>query len=256
MKGVNDMNEHEIFPNSPIKKVIFQIIFPNLFYLETKIPNIQVRIMEKFPDSALLIQQKFQFSEIGAEKPQMDENENLVNNKIWEFRSKNGDKLTISSNSLSILSENYVTYDNPEYPDAFKNIIFYVLDAFFEEIKLPILYRMGLRYINEFDIKEKTKSYYENLINTNFPLTKFDIASSVDMIFKTTYIIDNNKINLIEIMQPNDKGENTLVLDIDAYNEQIPTEDITPKIDALHKSIDDIFFGAVKDGAIQKMRGE
>jgi hypothetical protein len=36
----------EVFPNPTVKQVAFEIRFPNLFYLESKIGELQVKIME------------------------------------------------------------------------------------------------------------------------------------------------------------------------------------------------------------------
>jgi len=45
------MQINEVFPNPTVKQVIFQIRFPNLFYLESKIGEYQLKIMQRFPES-------------------------------------------------------------------------------------------------------------------------------------------------------------------------------------------------------------
>ena len=44
----------EIFSNPTVKKVIFQIRFPNLFFIENKIGDFQLKIMGMFPESKLI----------------------------------------------------------------------------------------------------------------------------------------------------------------------------------------------------------
>ena len=43
----------EIFPFPTVKHVIFQIKYPNLFYLENRIGDFQMKIINEFPDSKL-----------------------------------------------------------------------------------------------------------------------------------------------------------------------------------------------------------
>jgi hypothetical protein len=59
------MTINEVFPNPTVKQVVFQIHFPNLFYIESKIGELQMRIMEKFPESAILFRQQVIFADMG-----------------------------------------------------------------------------------------------------------------------------------------------------------------------------------------------
>jgi hypothetical protein len=43
----------EVFPNPTVKQVVFQVKFPNLFYLENKIGDFQMKIMKDYPKSEL-----------------------------------------------------------------------------------------------------------------------------------------------------------------------------------------------------------
>jgi hypothetical protein len=52
----------EIFPNPTVKQVIFQIRFPNLFYIENKIGDFQLKIMKEFPKSAIAISKTICYS--------------------------------------------------------------------------------------------------------------------------------------------------------------------------------------------------
>ena len=58
----------EIFPYPTVKQVVFEIRFPNLFYIENKIGEFQTKIMKEFPESALLFQRKFFFADVGTEE--------------------------------------------------------------------------------------------------------------------------------------------------------------------------------------------
>ena len=77
----------EIFPNPTVKQVIFQIKFPNLFYLESKIGDFQTKILSTFPESALLFRRKIVFAELGpkGKLEELPESQEEQGNKIWQF---------------------------------------------------------------------------------------------------------------------------------------------------------------------------
>ena len=58
---------NEIFPHPTVKRVVFQIRFPNLFYIENKIGDFQMKIMKEFPQSALIFRKQVVFADIGPE---------------------------------------------------------------------------------------------------------------------------------------------------------------------------------------------
>lgn len=139
----------EIFPNPTVKTVIFQIKFSNLFYLENKIGDLQLKMLEKFPDSSLAIRKQLLFADIGPQTKIEDiKMEESQGTKIWQFKSGKNYSLNILTDSLDITSEYHKTY-NLEGADKFRDIIAYVLDIFFDIIPIPNIKRIGLRYIDE-----------------------------------------------------------------------------------------------------------
>lgn len=154
------MSIDEVFPNPTVREVIFQIRFPNLFYMENKIGDLQLEIMEEFPKSALLIRRKVVFADVGAGERISEIGNDLDQGtgiKIWQFSSKKNFQLNVTSDSLDITSQHHKTYDL-EGGDKFRDIIRYVLDCFFQITKIPILSRIGLRYIDECPIPSDRKS--------------------------------------------------------------------------------------------------
>ncbi|MCK7523160.1 MAG: hypothetical protein MZV64_38560 [Ignavibacteriales bacterium] len=78
----------DIFPNQSVKKVIFQIRFPNLFYIESKIGDFQLRIMEMFPSSSLLFRKQLLFADLGPDVKPADifnKDDSQSGKKIWQF---------------------------------------------------------------------------------------------------------------------------------------------------------------------------
>jgi hypothetical protein len=61
------MPSDEVFKNPTVKQVIFQITFPNLFYIENKMGEFQQKIMNEFPESVLLYRRQFAWADVGPE---------------------------------------------------------------------------------------------------------------------------------------------------------------------------------------------
>jgi len=51
--------ESEVFPNPTVSKVIFQIRFPALFYVDSRMGEFQLKVIEMFPVSALAVRRQF-----------------------------------------------------------------------------------------------------------------------------------------------------------------------------------------------------
>jgi len=109
------MEMKEVFPRPLVKQVIFTINFPNLFYIEDKIPNLQEKIMDKFPESNLLFRRNILIADLGPNVNISDlDDDKLKTEKIWQFGSPNKYELNITTKQLDISSKFHKTYDNPE----------------------------------------------------------------------------------------------------------------------------------------------
>jgi len=173
----------EVFPNPTVKQVIFQITFPNLFYIESKIGELQMKIMDKFPESALVFQHKVMFA-VGEDDKIDDFRQKIPQEqvgKIWKFDNPTlGYQLQILSNSLSITSGFHKTYNNKKSVNRFRDIIETVLKPFLDLTHLPTVNRIGLRYIDECPFKEKTTQSFRSHFKSCFSTTRFSIEESVE----------------------------------------------------------------------------
>ena len=83
------MSISKVFPNPTVKHAIFQIRFPNLFSMEHKIGDLQLKIMEEFPQSTLLFRRQILFADIGPETKFEDipsDSDKETGKKIWQFK--------------------------------------------------------------------------------------------------------------------------------------------------------------------------
>ena len=101
------MGSDQIYPNSLVKKVCFQIRFPNLFYLADRIGNYQAKIMKQFPESKLLMRRQFMVITGTLGKKEQEElsagKQDDSIEKVWVFESGKGVTLEVSSGSRRLV---------------------------------------------------------------------------------------------------------------------------------------------------------
>lgn len=247
------MRTKEIFPYPTVKEVIFQIRFPNLFYIEDKIGELQLRIMKEFPNSSLLFRRQAFFVDAG---PQIKEGNIKFDEekgaKIWQFESPKKYKLNVLSNSLDISSNYHKSYDLGDV-NKFRDIIVFTVNNFLEIIRLPLITRIGLRYIDECPIPEKRNEKFLSYYGSTFPLSRFNIEDAIEMEFVTRIIKDNYFLRYGESLKIVE-GSYKLILDFDAYAENISPEIYLSTTDDLHNIISEEFFNTVKEPVRNYMR--
>jgi uncharacterized protein (TIGR04255 family) len=249
------MSINEVFPNPTVKQVIFQIKFPNLFYIENKIGDLQLKIMEEFPQSALLFRKQIVFADIGPGVKLENISSDLekeAGKKIWQFKSNKDFQLNVLSDSLDISSQYHKTY-NSEGGDKFRDIIKFVLDRFFEIVSIPIIHRIGFRYIDECPIPSKNNSVFRLYYNSIFPLDRFNLADANEMDFKTVIKKEEYYLRYIESLQKIG-NEYKLILDFDGFAENIHSKDYLTITDKLHAIILEEYEKTIKEPVYQYMR--
>jgi len=246
----------EVFPNPTVKQVLFAIRFPNLFYIENKIGEFQLKVMEEFPESALLHRKTFTWVDVGPEVKPVDIESKLEKEpsgqKIWQFRSTKDFQLNVLSNSLDITSNYHKTY-RLEGGHKFRDIIEFVLARFFEVISLPVLSRIGLRYIDECPIPSKENSAFRSFYNSVFPLDRFDLTDAEEMDFKTMVKRGNYYLRYVESLQKVQDGYK-LILDFDGFATAVKPNDCLVITDDLHDLISSEYEKAIKEPLKQYMR--
>lgn len=247
---------NEVFPNPTVKKVIFQIRYPNLFYIENKIGDFQLKVMAEFPESALIFRQRMIFADFGPdvkiEKQFQDKPEENAS-KIWQFKSPKGYALNVMGDSLDITSEFHKTYNNQASDNRFRDIIELVVNCFFEVMAVPTVKRIGLRYIDECPIPEKTNEKFKEFYESTFPLTRFKLEDAIEMVFRTAVNRGENYLRFMETLGRNEE-EYKLILDFDAYSEKVEPERVLQITDDLHDLIIKEYEKSIKEPVFEHMR--
>jgi uncharacterized protein (TIGR04255 family) len=178
---------------------------------------------------------------------------NIVS-KIWEFKSKDGIEVKVQTNQVNIISQKHKTYNNKTSETKFRDVIDFVISNFLNTINLPIINRIGLRYIDECPLPSKNNATLKKLYNLTFPIDRFPI-NDIDLIyFNINTIRKKHKLIYQEAFGKNNKGEEKLTLDFDGFENEISSADYLKITDELHDVIKEEYFGVIKEPIKKYMR--
>lgn len=248
----------EVFKNPTVKQVIFQIRFPHLFYIENRIAELQLKIMKEFTESQLRYKKIFSFGEAGPDVNVAEIEKNIregeSGQKMWTFRSPKNYELNIQSNSLDITSKCHKTYNLGD-ENKFRDVIDSVLGHFFEIVSVPLISRIGLRYIDECPIESKSSESFRSYYNSVLPLDRFNMVNALVMNFRVVTKLDKHFLMYAESLMEKE-GKYILVLDFDGYAESIEPKDCMSVTDELHALISEEFEKTIKEPVKAYMRKE
>lgn len=246
--------EREIYQNPTVKKVVFQIRFPSLFSIEKKIGDFQLEIMDQFPNSSLTLRRQILVADIGSNLKieETDINSPDIIEKIWHFKSPKGVDVNVTSNSLDITSKHHKTYDQGD-TDKFRDVIELVVESFIKIIKIPIISRIGIRYIDECPVFSNDNDEFNEWYNTSFPLGRFDLQDIVNIDFNVIVVKDKHRLIYKESLKRTDNNI-SLILDFDGFGTQINVKDYLSVTDDLHKIIHDEYQKTIKEPLREYMR--
>ena len=250
------MSTNEIYPNPTVKQVIFQIRFPNLFYIESKIGDLQLKIMQEFPESRLVHRRSVVFADLGPDVKLVDVTEDIKGEplqKIWEFKSPKNVRLNVLSDSLDITSEHHKTYNIGDV-DKFRDVIEFVVDRFLSVTNIPVISRIGLRYIDECPMPpNKDNNSFKEFYNSAFPLNRFDLADAKEM--ATVALVKKGEY-FMRYMERLVKIEDDwkLILDFDGIAQAVPKDNYLTVTDSLHEIISNEFHKTIREPVREYMR--
>ncbi|MDD4980788.1 MAG: TIGR04255 family protein [Candidatus Omnitrophica bacterium] len=246
------MSINEVFPNPTVKQVIFQIKFPNLFSIENKIGDFQAKIINEFPESSLVFRKQIVFADIGPEgKIEQLPGGPSEGQKIWQFKSEKKIILNVLTSSLDLTSNYHKTYNNKDATLRFRDTIKLVLDNFFSIVKLPIIQRIGLRYIDECPVPARTTATFKEWYNTVFPFERFSIEETMETNYVT--LVKRNGY-FVRYLESFNAEQNKYILDFDSYAQNIKPEDSLGVVDKLHELISAEFEKTIKAPVIEYMK--
>jgi len=247
---------NEVFLNPTIRQVIFQIRFPNLFYLESRMGEFQMKVMKDFPKSGLTLSRQFVIAEVDKIPDvvkMQDESRGLEVGKIWNFASENGVELHVKTNSLDLSSTLHKTYNNPKETNRFRDMIKNAVDAFLEVAPIPIISRIGLRYIDNCPVPAQDNVAYREYYNTCLPLDRFALADAEDMSYSVRVRRGKHFVRFVEAFQKAD-GKPQLMFDFDGYALNIDSATYLAVTDELHNLVVAEYEACLKPPVFEYMR--
>lgn len=242
------MGIKEVFKNPTVKQVIFQIRYPNLFFLESKIGEYQIKIMKDFPESSIIFQNPLVLTEL-SDPSKIEEAQKGMRSpeKIWEFKGTKSYKLQVTSNSLSILSEFHKTYNNEGSTDKFRDTIEKCVEAFLALTNLPVITRIGLRYIDECPLPSPLNNdSFTEYYNSGLPISRFDLSMSKYHAFKVEIQREGNTLKFSETLNIREEPFK-YILDIDGFRFNIIANEYLKVTDLLHDFISDEYEHTIKE---------
>jgi len=230
------MTINEVFPNPTVRQVIFQIRFPNLFYLENRMGEFQIKIMKDFPKSGMTLNRQFMIADVDKIPDvikMQDEGKGFEVDRTWRFESETGIALNVKTSSLSLTSTLHKTYSNSSEVNRFRDMIEKAVDAFREVAPIPIISRIGLRYIDDCPVPASDNIAYREYYNTCLPIDRFSLAdvddiSSIVCVRRGRYFV-----RFMEAFKKVD-GKPKLTLDFDGYGLNIDSTTYLSVTDELH----------------------
>ncbi len=245
---------NEVFERPLIKTVAFQVTFPQLFSIEAKIGDFQSAIMKQFPESILLMKQHFMLVQRleGAKEATPEPSQTQ---QVWQFKSPGGVTVDVSRGSLSIVSQSHKTYAQPGSSERFREVIDLICGNFFKIVRIPVIHRIGLRYINECPLSQKTNEHYSKYYNGALPIHRFPLENADDM--EATVVAERGaaKIRYFEKLEATTPGFR-ITLDMDAWSERIDSADILTTADVLRDVISAQFEAFATNDLLAYMRNE
>ncbi len=253
------LSRDEVFPNPTVKQVIFQIRFPPLFFLESRVGDLQVELMERFPKSELHIQRTVIFAQ-GAQKDLIEQSSrqgdanDVGGPKIWKFRSGDDVSVEVQQDSVTIITNKHKSYRSGA--GCFREVISFILERFHKVTPIPIVTRVGLRYVDECPIPEFNTTKFAEYYETALPVVRFAIESSTEMAFRTVVSRGTNRqLRYQETVTQPATGPK-LVLDFDAFAESVKWDQVLSTADELHQIIRKEYEATIKEPVLAYMRAK
>lgn len=160
--------------------------------------------------------------------------------------------MKIATNRLILTSHHHKTYNNPA-GDKFRDIISLVTNNLFQIAKIPIIKRVGLRYVDECPLPQKDNNTLTKFYNSTFPSNRFPVNDVENSYFQVTTKRKSHNLIFREALVKQDE-KHILILDFDGFETQVPSTDLLKVTDELHSIIEKEYFNIIKDPLKEYMR--
>ena len=238
----------EIFTNPPLHEVAFEVRFPHLFYINQRIGEFQLEIMDDFPKSSQIFEHAFAIDEKGIA---VKDNENPI--PSWHFENESGKtKITIHSNKLNIISNEYKSYNHPSEKN-FRGVIEKIVKLFIKQVPIKNFTRLGIRYIDHCPLEKLENEYFENFYTPLFDIDRYKLEDILEnrMLFR----VRKNDYQLLfqsAIREIDDSYK--YIIDFDGYAINVEANNFINVTDDLKRLIKKEFLSNITENFKEYMR--
>lgn len=248
-------SEGEIYPKAPLVEVAYEVRFPSLFYIHQMIGELQLELMDDFPNPSQYegIQFTIEMGEPGVPKLSAEDTEKPKT--CWQFKNESGKtRVRVNLDRLSIISNEYKSYNQPG-DMKFRDIISKVISKFTKKIPVKKFTRIGLRYIDHCPLEEKTTSYFANYYLPIFDMDNYKIEDLIES--HSTVRVKRDRFGLLFQCGINKVGNDyKYIMDFDGYALNVDVSNYLSVTDDLHIMLDNEFNSCTTEKFKQYMRGQ
>ncbi len=243
----------EVFPHPTVKQVIFQIRFPKLFFLQSKIGDLQLTLMSRFPKSESVVQRALIMAQGSSESIQelLKDRPSDEDERIWRFEDDQGVIIEVKLDALTVVSSKHTSYLHQPY--SFRDTLTFVIEAFLKHAPLPTIARVGFRYVDECPFPSLTNDCFRRYFNTCLPVDRFRVEHCTEMVCRSIRAGVDGSIRYAEAIVVRGT-QNVLLIDMDAFAEGVPATAIIATADKLHAVVRQEFEATIKEPVLAYMR--
>jgi len=227
--------DREVYPNSKLTNVSFEMRFYPLLEIDTMISSFQKEIRVDLPD-------------FRVEPVAIQDLKGIQEKQKYTFKSEGGEiTLNITNYNLSIQHHQYSKYEN------FKELIEKIINKFTAQFKsIKELLFVGLRYTNdfEFDIDKVDLNTIVSYFNSGLDSNRIIEKQIEDYRIEQRYKINDGNFRLFIGFKTNTITNSRLfTIDMDSNfpNTNIKVEILGEKLDELHRTIKTEFITIITD---------
>lgn len=171
---------NEVFKNPTVVEVAYEARFPPLFYINQKIGDFQLEIIDEFPKSSQQVLSSVTFDADGIALK--DETNKPVLNWVFESNDEKT-KIIVKQNSLIITSKEFKSYDS--YPEnKFRDVISLAINKFRQHVPIKNFNRIGLRYIDRCPLDELTNEYFAKFYKPVIDISRYGLENLIDSLIQ------------------------------------------------------------------------
>lgn len=238
----------EVFNFPFLSEVVLELRFPTRLKIPNYISEFQEKILKEFPNLNETILSKVIF--ISKDNPE------IQHENAWEFKNPHNEtRCRISKKRFSLISNKYISWNEHESIQGFKDILDFTLGNFLNLYSIEKFDRVGLRYINKIEMEEESSEWFKRYFIPLFHLEKYKLeelnenvvrlrvmkSKEIEITIQSTFITEDNK--------------SFYILDFDAYSTNLDVDILSSQIESLHVEILKEFHSLITEECRQKMRG-